>query len=273
MPEATVAWPDGLALDELDEPPRPAPHDCPSAHPIERLRPRRGVELTNRDVAVLADLTRCYGLTVTQVQQRHFGALRTAANRLAALARGGYVRLRRPWYTGPGVYTATTLGARVAGLGLPTPRFSRHSIGHHLVVADVADALLRAYPGAAWTPERELRSAAMGKVRERRGRLVDGVEHVPDGLLTLPFAGSTPSVVTGPAVSIAVEVELSAKGWAAWRRILGWYRRTLRYERVAWFCATGAIGQRLDTLIREEQLDDCMSVHALPAGVAVPRWD
>ena len=79
--------------------------------------------------------------------------------------------------------------------------------------------------------------------------------------------------MAGGSASIAVEVELSAKGRTAWRRILGWYRRTLRYERVAWFCATGAIGQRLDAVIREEQLDDCMTVRPLPTGVTVPRRD
>lgn len=58
------------------------------------------------------------------------------------VARGGHVRLWRPWYAGPGGYVATELGARVGGLGLPAPRWARLSIGHHLTVADVARALL-----------------------------------------------------------------------------------------------------------------------------------
>jgi Replication-relaxation len=220
------------------------------------------VRLTPRDRAIAQDLTRFYGLTAEQVARRHFGALRTAANRLAALVAAGYVALARPWYRGPGVYRATPAGARLAAVGLPAPRYRPLALAHHLAVADLSELLLGAHPDGAWTCERELRRAAMTTVRDRAGgRLVDGVPHVPDGLLTLPAAGA-----------VAVEVELTKKGDAEYARILRWYGATLAYRRVVWFVAPAALRRRLGELLARERLDDFMTVEPLPAGVRVPAW-
>jgi len=247
--------------------------------PASPIRLRRGVEITARDVALLRDLVLFYGLTRAQLHARRFGAERTAANRLAALARGGYVRMRRAWYAGPAVYVATELGARVAGLGIPAPRWSRLSIGHHITVADVSLVLLAASPGASWVAERELRSAAMATVRGRGGRLIAGAEHVPDGLLVPASRTASaprtrlPSAAGGAGEGIAVEVELKTKSRAEYRRILGWYGAKLAYRRVAWYCATDAVRRRLDELVRAERAGDFMTVEPLPDGVTVPSWD
>ena len=258
--------------------PSPAPrHVLPA--PASPIRLRRGVEITARDVALLRDLVLFYGLTRKQLHARHFGAERTAANRLAALACGGYVRMRRAWYAGPAVYVATELGARVAGLGIPAPRWSRLSIGHHITVADVSLALLAASRGASWVAERELRSAAMAAVRGRGGRLIAGAEHVPDGLLVSASRAASaprtrlPSAAGGAGEGIAVEVELKTKSRAEYRRILGWYGAKLAYRRVAWYCATDAVRRRLDELVRAERAGDFMTVEPLPDGVTVPSWD
>lgn len=58
------------------------------------------------------------------------------------------------------------------------------------------------------------------------GRLVKGVPHVPDSLLTLPWAGV-----------VAIEVELTNEGDIEYARILRWYGATLVYQRVVWFAA------------------------------------
>src|SRR5204862_330646 len=79
-----------------------------------RAAPR--VQLTDRDLAILRDLTRSYAQTVEQVARHHFGALNTAANRLAALVAAGYVRVERQRFHGRAAYMPTPAGARLAAL-------------------------------------------------------------------------------------------------------------------------------------------------------------
>jgi hypothetical protein len=223
-------------------------------------------------VAVVRDVVRFGALTVAQLARRHFGALRTAENRLAALVAAGYLRRVRVWYRGPGAVLATPAGARLAAAGLPAAPLRPLVLAHHLVVADVADALLAraggAGAGAAWVTERELRRDGMAEVRDRRGRLVDGVGHAPDGLLVLPDGAGG---YGGPA-RIAVEVELTPKGLPAYRRILRWYGGALDVDRVRWFGATPAVCRRLQEVVDAERLGDLIAVAPLPAGVAVPAW-
>ena len=217
------------------------------------------IQLTARDVAIAQDLVRFYALTAEQVARRRFTAQRTAANRLAELAGAGYVRLERPWYRGPGVYVATPAGARLADVGLPAPPFRALRLRHQLVVADLAELLLRKYAaveGIAWLCERELHQAAMATVRAGSGgRLLAGVPHVPDGVLATPSS------------RWAVEVELSGKRTAEYERIFRWYAGEHGYRRVAWYTAAAPLRRRLERLVARERLDDFMSVLPLPAEV------
>lgn len=228
-----------------------------------KRKPQR-IQLTPRDVAIAQDLVRFYGLTAEQVARRHFTAGRTAANRLAELAAVGYVQLERPWYRGLGVYVATRLGTQLADVGLPAPPFRPLRMAHHLAVADLAEILLRKYAhvdGIAWICERELHQAAMAMVRDRDGgRLLAGVEHVPDGVLTTPSA------------RWAVEVELSKKGDVEYLRIFRWYAAQRDYRRVAWYAGAEPVRRRIEALIGRERLDDFMTVLPLPEGVTVYSW-
>ena len=156
---------------------------------------------------------------------------------------------------------ATPAGARLANVGLPAARIAPLRLGHHLAVADFADLLLAHYAtagaSARWITERELRRDGMAEVRDRRdGRLVDGVAHVPDGVLEIPARSPTNS-----PTRTAVELELTTKGLPAYRRILRWYGGTLAFARVAWFCATPALQQRVEDLVRHERMDDLGSRH------------
>ena len=102
--------------------------------------------------------------------------------------------------------------------------------------------------------ERALRREGMTAARERgTGRLFDGVPHVPDGLLIL-----------ADGRRVAVEVELSAKGSARYRSVLGWYATALDLARVRWFVADRQLRDRLEALVRSERLDDLASVEPLP---------
>ncbi len=87
---------------------------------------------------------------------------------------------------------------------------------------------------------------------------------MPDGLLVLP------SEMGGP---VAVEVEIAGKTRREYRRVLSCLVPSPDYARVAWFCATQAVAERPSEVIERERLDDCMTVHPLPAGVTVPSWD
>jgi hypothetical protein len=127
-------------------------------------------------------------------------------------------------------------------------------------VVDLADALLARHPGASWTSERELRRDAMTTVRDhRRGQLLGGTPHMPDGVLLVPGR---------PPGEVAIELELSGKTLAAYARILRWYGAALDYRRVWWFCATEAIRRRIADLVERERMDDFVAVEPVPAGVA-----
>ena len=222
------------------------------------------MQLTERDVGILRDLSRFQALTVDQVARRHFGAVNTAANRLAQLVSAGYVRVERPVFRGRAAYLTSPAGARLAGLDLPAARFSPVVLPHRLAVADLAEALLARHPGASWVTERELRSDAMRTVRDSRyGRLLFGTPHVPDGLLMLP---------DGPKSGVAVELEVTVKKADRYRGILRWYGGDLRYERVWWFGATPAICRRMTEAVERERMTDFVRVEPLPAGVTVSRW-
>ena len=131
-------------------------------------------------------------------------------------------------------------------------------------MADLAEILLRKYAHVediGWTCERELHQAAMTMARDRNGgRLLAGVEHVPDGVLTTPSA------------RWAVEVELSKKGDAEYARIFRWYAAQQDYRRVVWYAAKEPVRRRLQVIVERERLGDLMAVLALPEGVTVYEW-
>jgi hypothetical protein len=225
---------------------------------------RRSIQLTARDRTILEDLTRFWVMTVVQVGRRHFGAVNTAANRLAALVGAGLVRVERPRFRGRAAYLTTRAGARLANVGLPAGRFTPTALPHRLAVVDLADALLGEHPGATWTCERELRRDALATVRDRRrGQLLDGTPHIPDGVLTLPG---------GPLGGIAIELELSGKKLADYERILRWYGSVLDYRRVWWFCGTDTMRRRIAELVERERMGDFINVAEVPAGVGRAAW-
>ncbi len=182
------------------------------------------VLLTDRDVAILRDLVRFGALTIAQVAVRHFGAENTARRRLAALA----------------------------DVGLPAGRLTSVTLAHYLAVADLAEHLLTAHPGASWVTERELRRDGMAAVRDRGdGRLLEGLPHVPNGVLVL-----------GDGSRVAVELEASPKRQSPYERIFAWYAGTFDYAAVRWFCLAPAVEARLRKLVERQQM-----VEGLPTGV------
>jgi hypothetical protein len=241
-------------VQRLDRPP------LPLASPRAE---RRRIALTERDLAILRDLTRFWAMTVEQVTRHHFPTVKTAANRLGELVNAGLVRAERPAFRGRAAYLVTPAGARLADVDLPAARASLLLLPHRLAVVDLADALLERHTGAAWTTERELRQGSMATVRDRRrGRMLAGTPHVPDGVLTLP-----------DGLAVAVELELSGKTTEEYSRILRWYGAALDYRRVRWFCATPALQRKVAELVERERMGDFVSVEPLGGGVRGPRRD
>jgi len=170
-------------------------------------------QLTVRDLVVLRDVVRFGALTVRQVSRRHFSSRQRAHTRLAALVAGGYLRGERVWYRGPSIYLATPAGARLADVGLPSGHLAVATLSHHLAVADLAEHLLAEHPGASWVTERKLRRDGMAAVRDRGdGRLLEGLPHVPDGVLVLRDGRR-----------VAVDLEASPMRQSAYERIFAWY--------------------------------------------------
>lgn len=144
----------------------------------------------------------------------------------------------------------------LADVGLPAGRLTPVTLAHHLAVADLADALLVEHPGALWVTERELHRDGMAAVRDRGdGRLLDGLPHVPDGVL-----------VVRDGRRVAVELEASPKRQSAYERVFAWYAATFDYAAVRWFCPVPALEARLRALVERERMDDMISIEGLPAG-------
>ncbi|MPZ13660.1 MAG: helix-turn-helix domain-containing protein [Chloroflexi bacterium] len=138
--------------------------------------------------------------------------------------------------------------------GFPTGRLSPGLLRHQLAVVDVAAWMLARHRDGRWVTERELRRDGMAAARGRRdGRLLDGVPHVPDGLL-----------VDEGGRRVAIEVELSSKRRRSYDAVLRWYAGALTYDQVQWFAGSEAICQRLNAAIRRHRLDDLVTVEVLP---------
>ena len=218
-----------------------------------------GGRLTAIDRAALRDLTRFGVLGASHLGAWHFGSQAGATSRLAALERARLVRSIRPHYGGRVAYLATPAGARAGEAGLGSTRFVPALATHHLAVADLAVILLRDYPGATWTTERELRRLA--------GRATPQGEfpgHPPDGALLLHGR------------RLAMEVELTAKSPGSYRRIMRWYAAALEFDAVVWFCPYDRRRRRLFEGLRElidaEGLAGVGAVRPLPPGVDTAPW-
>jgi hypothetical protein len=239
----------------------PAPQTQPGAQlpPLPPAQPGPQARLASSDRAALRDLTRFGVLGASHLGAWHFGDPAGATSRLAALERARLVRSIRPHYGGRVAYLATPAGARAGGAGLGSTRFVPALATHHLAVADLAVILLRDYPGAAWTTERELRRLA--------GRATPQGEfpgHPPDGALLLHGR------------RLAMEVELTAKSPGSYRRIMRWYAAALEFDAVVWFCPYDRRRRRLFEGLRElidaEGLAGVGAVRPLPPGVDTAPW-
>ncbi len=168
----------------------------------------------------------------------------TAHRRLKLLTDSGYLRSDRVGHNLLAL-RLTKAGVTQCGDDLPSLKTIRFGSFHHdLQLIDLATELTR-NTGGNFTTERRL--------RQERGMIGIGIHgHVPDGLLKLD--GKPP---------IAIELELSTKGWHRLQSILSAYAADFDIGEVWYFAGNEALRRRL-----ERAAEGCaiVRVHHWPAS-------
>lgn len=208
-------------------------------------------QITARDREVLMFLCG-YGMaTAEQVRREFFGSSPNGAyRRLKALEELGLVRGERVFYGEPGIYVVTEPGARMAGTDLPPPRRYRERIHHTLEVVELSWALRsdEFEDASGWVCERKIRHERMAARREEQGRLRPGssVGRVPDGILILSDGSE-----------IAIELELTPKRKASYRRIFDSYERRMEgggFEAVRFYFTSKQTMKRVEAICSHHAL-------------------
>lgn len=190
-------------------------------------RAQRRWQITERDREILRFLLG-YGMaTAEQIRREFFGRSPNGAyRRLKALEELGLVRAERVFFGEPGVYLATEPGARLADVDLPPPRRYRERLYHTLEIVEHSWWLRQdAYEEIEeWVCERKIRHDRMVDRREEDdGRMGRGasVGRIPDGIAIL-----------SNGTEIAMELELTPKRKASYRRIFDSYERQIAADEV-----------------------------------------
>lgn len=140
----------------------------------------------------------------------------------------GLIRYERVMAGRPGVYLATRRGVALAGCPVRAGRMDLGTYRHDLAMVSLSLELLGSHAGSRWRSEREIRSSIdLGEFG-----------HVPDGVLMR----STDAV--------AVELELTPKGFRRLGRILRYYARCREYGEVWYFLTDAAALTRYQRLMR-----------------------
>ena len=189
--------------------------------------------MTERDIEILAWVTRHGVVTVEQIARRFFptsSGLSAALQRVRKLCVSNPPLLRRDrtHYQEPSVIRVTTHGARLANVGPPTlgpARLILAEVHHSLGIVDLAEELLAANPGSVLTTERERRAE---RHTEKRAGTRKGTGRIPDAVLTLPPTPDTPEK------SVAVELDRSPRTKRDIEAIVRAYNAE-RYSDVWWY--------------------------------------
>jgi len=208
----------------------------------------RRYRITERDLDILEFLTRYGAATAEQIRREFFrgaadqeyeggaaaggsdagGSVKAAYRRLRALQERGMVRGERVFYAAPGVFRVTEQGARLAGVDLPPPRRDLPRLHHTLEVLELSWEIRSRGGVIEWITEREVRRDKLAARREKQtGRMkAGGIGRIPDGVAILDSADE-----------IAVELELSFKRAANYRRIFSHYEAQIDSGEVdgVWF--------------------------------------
>ena len=239
------------------------------------MKRRNGFRLTARDAAIVRFAGRHYGVEARQVADRFGMDLANAHRRQARLVDAGLLEPRRVLHGRPGVYIATRAGLDWVRVALPAARISLATYEHDVELVGLAIELEREFDEAAVLTERELRSRDMPSAwaAYRSGAAVAPRYAVAVGSGTAPRGLHFPDIVVkGGAAQgglLAVELELTVKGAARRRQIIGAYRDGFHIEQVRYYAAEEAL-RALRRTIAEERANDVAPVVDLRAWPLVP---
>jgi hypothetical protein len=220
-----------------------------------RLPARRGPQLTDRDVEILAWIGRHGVVTPPQVA-RHFFARAdgtigqwAAYRRLRKLEQMGLTREDRTFWREPNVLRLTGAGARLTDIDVGPARLVLAELRHTLGVVDLVEWLLRHSPkGTEIRTEREMSA-------ERRRELTRGIRkpargRVPDAVFIAPRGGGT----------VAIELDITPKRTRDLENILRAYIQE-RHDRIIWYVLPRQ-QDKLKEIVRKEKADDVVEVRA-----------
>lgn len=185
------------------------------------------MEFTDRDAQILLWINGHGFATGCQVANWLGIRYQTAHRRLKILTEAGYLKSARVGHNRQ-TLRLTKAGVTQCGDDLPPLRAVRFgSFIHDLRLIDLATNLARA-TGGHFTTERRLR-------QERGLKRIGIYGHIPDGLLKLD-----------DKPPIAIELELSTKGWQRLQNILQAYAADFNIGEVWYFAGNRALRRRLE---------------------------
>lgn len=219
----------------------------------------RGFRVTGRDLEIVRWIGRLRFAEAEQVALRFTMDRRNAYRRLRGLVAMGLLEHRRVFHAQPGVYAATRFGLGSAELRLPCARLDIRTYQHDRIAAGLLIALEEEFGTAAVVTERELRSHEGGNPERLRYAVRRGGERTRRGL-------HFPDLVVhrDRGLSLAVEVELSAKGRTRLDSIVAAYVRARHIAAVRYYAAPLAVRgvERAVARAHARQLFDIQALEA-----------
>lgn len=207
--------------------------------------------ITDRDLEILEFLTRYGAAVAEQVRREFFGdSIKAAYRRLRALEERGVVSGERIFYRMPAVYRVTEPGARLAEVDLPPPKNDLSRLSHTLELVELSHAERSRDGVSDWLTEREIRRDKLIERREKEsGRMKPGgkMGRTPDALMILESGEE-----------VAVELELTPKRAASYRRILSDYEQQIGAEEldsVRWYFSSRKAMDRVREISARHDLD------------------
>lgn len=213
------------------------------------------VQLTDRDLEILAWLARFRGATATQIGRRFGMGYSRASRRLNQLGAGGLVTLERVLHRRPGVYLVTAAGQSTAAADLPVAELVVGTYQHDVAVVDVAIAAELA--GAKILTQRQMQALEVTDATALlyAVALPDGQRHFPDLLSE------------HDSERWAIEIALSDMRSEPLERVLGAYAAARHLAGVVYHVGRAVDAERIRRVAASLELGARVELRELDSGV------
>jgi hypothetical protein len=239
------------------------PADLLDATPtVAGLRP--GTQAA-RDWEIVAWVGRMGVVTIEHVRTRFDLGRTSAYRRVAACARAGLVERIETLRGQPALIRATRRGLRFAGLALPLVAASPYRLGHQAACLDVALLLEQEFGPTSLRSEREIRAIETASGRPLASA---AVENRGDGQQRWHRADLC---AIGPAGTVAVEVELTAKGPRRLETIVRAWRRARWVAGIRYYARPGSVSAGIRSAIVATHAQGRVALRALPEAAPPAR--